>query len=200
MMNNWRYPILLVVLTCVISGCSSNVQKKQFYTLHQHSEQSVNPVQIKGSIGIGPVELPESFQGDRIVSFSDEQRIIKSNSHLWAGDFKQAMSRTLAADISQAYAYDDVWPFPWDTRHRPQYQISLLVEQLGGVLGGDVQMSLKWTLFEDHGRKIVAVGREDFIEKTTNSSYESYVAAINKLVNQCSIQLQQLIRERLPES
>lgn len=179
-------------------GCSST-QQKQFYTLHGHSELAAEQdrsAALQDSLGIGPIELPELFSGDGIVSMGDDQQVLKSQTHLWAGDFKRTISRTIAANLSHHLASDLVWPFPWDTRNRPHKQVSVLVERLEGQLGQEVAMIAKWTLFDDRGKELVAVGRERFTAPTADTSYASYVAAVNDLVNQCSRAIARTVREQ----
>lgn len=193
------YAVLRLTSVLILAGlcfaCSSARQQKQFYTLYSHTDSAATQaIALDGGLGIGPIELPESFGGEGIVSLGQDQQIIKSHRHLWAGDFKKAISRTIAVNLSQQLAYDNVWPYPWGARHRPQKQISLLVEQLQGKLGEEVTMVVKWTLFENSGRDFVGVGREQFTVPTADASYGSYVAAINELVNQCSLAIENAVR------
>lgn len=187
-----------IVFAGLCFGCSSKSHKRHFYTLHSQPQMAAaEPLALDGGLGVGPIELPESFSGDAIVSVGPGQQVIRSQTHLWAGDLKKSISRTIAANLAQQLDYDDVWPYPWDTRHRPQHQISVAIEQLRGELGQDLTMVVKWTLFDDYGKKVVDVGRQTFIEPTANSSYASYVAAINALINRTSSSLEAVVREQL---
>lgn len=197
-MNSITRTTAAIVVASLCFGCSSPGQQRHFYTLHSQPQSSVtDPVALDGGLGVGPIDLPESFSGDGIVSVGPGQQVIRSQTHLWAGDLKQSISRTVATNLAQQLAYDDVWPYPWDTRHRPKYQISILVEQLRGELGEDLTMVAKWTLFGDYGKKVIDVGRQTFMAQTADDSYASYVTAINDLVNQFSLALESVVREQL---
>lgn len=197
MKNSGAYAAACSIIISLCLGCSSTTQTRHLYTLHSHTNVPVaEPAVIEGGLGIGPVELPESFSGNGIVSLGADQQIHKSRSHLWAGDLKKAISRTLTANLSQQLALDDIWPFPWDTRHRPEKQVSLFIEQLSGQLGEPVTMVVKWTLFDARGSQMVDVGRHKFTAPSADDSYGAYVAAINDLINQLSIRLESEIRQQ----
>jgi uncharacterized protein len=168
-------------------GCSSSTQTQQFYTLHSASVvSSEEPLIMNGHLGVGLVELPEFLVGNNIVTLVGDQQIQKSQTHLWGGDLQLTLSRTVAANLSQQLGADNVWPFPWDTRHRPEKQINILVEQLDGTLGGEVTLAAKWTLLDDEGARLVHVGRQRFTATAVNDTYADYVAAVNNTVNQLS--------------
>lgn len=196
MKNSMTYAAVCCALFSTCVGCASTSPTTRLYTLHSDANMvAAEPVAIDGGLGVGPVELPELVYGDGIVSLSADQQVLKSQSHLWAGDLKKAISRTVAANLSQQLVLDNVWPFPWDTRNRPEKQVSLFVEQLNGRLGGELAMVVKWTLFDAHGTQVVETGRQQFTASTVDDSYASYVAAINDLINQSSLKLASEVRE-----
>jgi uncharacterized protein len=177
-------------------GCSSSTQTRQFYTLHSTSVVSSEaPLIMNGHLGVGLVELPEFLIGNNIVTLVGAQQIQKSQTHLWGGDLQLTLSRTVAANLSQQLGADNVWPFPWDTRHRPEKQINILVEQLDGTLGGEVTLAAKWTLLDDQGARLVHVGRQRFTATAGNDTYADYVAAVNNVVDQLSHTLANDVRK-----
>lgn len=190
---------VLALLVGGAGGCASNASQKQYYTLHSEPASAVMQAdagQLEGGLGVGPIELPESFRGEGIASLGPQQQVFISQRHLWIGDLKKTISQTIAADLSWQLNYQDVWPYPWDTRHRPEKQISLLIEELGGRRGGEVAMTVKWILFEDYGSRAASIGRERFTAATENESYRSYVAAINDVVNQSSARLRTEVKQQ----
>jgi uncharacterized lipoprotein YmbA len=199
MRNNWIVVIVGGMLLCL--GCASTSQTRQFYTLRGLAPAADTapaaetvPAPIAGGLGLGPIELPEFLAGNNIVSILGDQQIQKSQLHLWGGDLQKTISRTLATNLSQQLNFDDVWPFPWDTRHRPEKQISILVERLDGQLGKPVTLVAKWTLLDERGQTVIAVGRQRFTADPKDASYASYVGAINDLINQFSLTLETEIR------
>jgi uncharacterized lipoprotein YmbA len=187
--------LMVAVLLSLCVGCASTAQPKHYYTLQSMSNPAEpEPLSLDGGLGIGPVELPELMTGLNIVSVIGGQQIDKSPDHLWAGDLQRAISRVIADNLSRRLTLDDVSPFPWDTRHRPQRQISVLIESLQGELGAPVTLAVKWSLFDQQGQNLVDVGRQQFTADTADASYASYVAAINSVIHQFSLVLEAEIR------
>lgn len=185
---------------CVCFGCASSPPAPVLYTLQSQAKASATePLELQGTLGVGPVELPESFRGEAIAVIGKDQQVVRSQTHRWAGDIKKNISRTLAADLSQQLGYDDVWPYPWDTRHRPDKQISLYIEEISGELGQPVHMVAKWTLLDESGDRVVNIGRERFSAETPNDSYASYVTALNQLVSELSERLAIAVRDQWSE-
>ena len=198
MTNRSRASALVAALLIGLSaGCASTVQVKRYYTLQAMNQPAdAAPLNLEGGLGVGPVELPELMTGLNIVSVVGGQQVQKSPDHLWAGDLQRAISRVIADNLSRRLVLDDVSPFPWDTRHRPQRQISVLIESLQGELGGSVTLAVKWSLLDQQGQHLVDVGRAQFSADTTDASHASYVAAINSVINQFSLRLEAEVRQQ----
>ncbi|MGE4072927.1 MAG: membrane integrity-associated transporter subunit PqiC [Lysobacterales bacterium] len=197
MTNRFLARVLVAALLISLgAGCASTVQVKRYYTLQAVTAAAeAQPLDLPGGLGIGPVELPELMTGLNIVSVVGGQQVQKSPDHLWAGDLQRAISRVIADNLSRRLALDDVSPFPWDTRHRPQRQISVLIEALQGELGGSVTLAVKWSLLDQQGQHLVDVGRAQFTVDTADASHASYVAAINSVIHQFSLRLEAEVRQ-----
>ncbi len=188
--------LVAALLISLGAGCGSTVQVKRYYTLQSITAAAeAQPLDLPGGLGIGPVELPELMTGLNIVSVIGGQQVQKSPDHLWAGDLQRAISRVIADNLSRRLALDDVSPFPWDTRHRPQRQISVLIEALQGELGAPVTLAVKWSLLDQQGQHLVDVGRAQFSADTADASHASYVAAINSVIHQFSLRLEAEVRQ-----
>ncbi len=165
------------------------------YTLHGAPPDFAGaPFPLAGGLGVGPIELPESWRAREIITWDGGNGIVADSRHLWAGDPKLAISRVLAVNLGQQLQLQDVWAHPWDARTRPQQQILLVVESFGGPLGGVVEMKVKWRLTADQGTRILATERQEFSAATANDSHAAYVTAINQLINELSVALGQSIR------
>ena len=192
--------LMLAGLIGLCAGCASTAQVKRFYTLQAINDASApTPLSLPGGLGIGPVELPELLTGLNIVTVVGGQQVDKSADHQWAGDLQRAISRVIADNLSRRLALDDVSPYPWDTRHRPERQISVLIEGLQGELGAPVTLAVKWSLFDQQGQHLLQVGRQQFTSETADTSYGAYVAAINGVINEFSLKLEAEVRQHWGE-
>lgn len=189
-----RFLFAFIVLQLL--GCTSAPTTIQRYTLHSMSpDANPSPFELAGGIGVGPIELPESWRQREVIVWGEANQVIANSRHLWAGDPKLALSRVLATDLSQQLQFNDVWAHPWDSRARPQQQILLVVESLGGRLGGEVELRVKWRLTTDYGAKVVATERRQFSVAAADKSYAAYVTAINRLVDELAAALERSVRE-----
>nr|MBX2857529.1 PqiC family protein [Cellvibrionaceae bacterium] len=103
----------------------------------------------------------------------------------------------LADNLAQYWVLDKVSAFPWDNRARPAYQLRLVFEEFGGRRGGEVHLRVFWTLLSQQGDKVYLAKRSALLATTAQSSAESYVAALNQLLNQLSYELAIEVRDFL---
>lgn len=189
--------LLLKLFLLTLSACST-APAIQRYTLHSAPAATADtaPFLLAGGLGVGPIELPESWRRGEVVVWGPDNQIIADGRHLWAGDPKLALSRVLAANLSQQLQLSDVWAHPWDARAKPRNQILLVIDSFGGPLGGTVELRATWRLTAEHGTKVMATERQQFAVAATDRSYAAYVAAVNQLVNQLSQALEDSLRRQ----
>lgn len=189
-----RRMVLLLSLSAALfasgSGCSSSGVKNQYYTLHPlPGEAATHTVAIEGSVGVGPIELPEALQSQAVVSYGERNEVLMAGNHLWAGDLKKAVSRVIATNLGRLTGKPDVWAYPWGPRARPDKQIAVELEQLGGKRGSPVVLHARWTLYDQAGRNLLGVERVQLTADPKGSDYNDYVAALNELINEFSRKL-----------
>ena len=188
-MNNTRLLIVLLI-GLVLVGCVSSGPKTQYYSLISGSFSAQNKDTMLEvslpSTGVGPIILPEYLDRTAIVSFTDSNQIRVSGYRAWAGDLKENISRIIASNLSQLWNVDSIVAFPWDNRDRPDRQIRIVFEEFGGILGGKVVLRVRWSIYDTQRAEVIVTDMESLEENTANDSYNAYVAALNKLVNQLS--------------
>ena len=184
-----RATYILILLPLVIGGCSSSGPKTKYYALNSSADFVVDSKQGIASIGIGPIVLPEFLDHSSIVSIANENRIVVSGLHAWAGDLDSAIIRVLANTVAAELGTENILSFPWDARIRPEYQLQIVFYDLSGVLGGDVNLKASWMVIHQPSKKLVQQGSELLTQSTSSNSYDSYVKAINQVLNNFSVKL-----------
>lgn len=183
-----RLSVVLLSVVFGLAACASSGPATRYYSLFADSSiESVEHSLGNISIGVGPVILPDYIEDPSVVSLTSGQQVRVSGYHAWAGNLKESMTRVLADDISGALKLDAVWGFPWDNRVRPDYQIRVVVEQFDGVRGGQVNLRAKWTLLNKSADKVLSVGSVSLSEASAGSGIDSYVSALNRLLNRLSM-------------
>lgn len=186
--------IFLIVLLWQLFACSSMPEINRYTFARDIPPTAGGAAELSGGLGVGPIELPEYWRQKEIVVLSGDNRIISNPNHIWAGDPKLAISRTIATSLSQQLQFNDIWAHPWDSRSKPQKQILLIIESMGGPLGGPVELVAKWRLTDDFGMKVIATERQSFQVTTANKSYPAYVEALNQAVGQLADALESSVR------
>ncbi len=185
--RRWKCQFLVGVVLALVAACSGPAYKTDFFTLvaDQDTEQRVAQP-YRGSLGVGPVKLPELLDHPGVVSESGGQQIEVAPYAVWAGDLNAAVVRVLADNLSAYLGTDQVWPFPWDNRARPEQQIRVVFEKFSGERGGDVVLQAKWRLLSSNGGEELRAEKFSARISAADKSYEAYVAALNDLLNQLS--------------
>lgn len=186
---------VVAVLLLALQGCVSSGPKTQYYSLFPADHSATHSDSgFDRSIGIGPIDLPEYINHPGIVSLTGSNRISVSGYNAWAGDLAENVSRVIASNLSSQLGAGNVSAFPWDNRVRPDHQIRITFQEFAGARGGAVKLKAKWTVLDKKGNKVILTGVEDLEEQTPSSSYNDYVAALNRLVNNFSNQLAREIK------
>lgn len=187
--------LFVVAVIWQLMACASAPEHLQRYAFAASAaDVGGEPLPLAGGLGVGPVELPEFWRQREVVVIEDN-RILTSDRHLWAGDPKLAISRVIAANLSRQLHLTDVWAHPWDSRTKPQKQIVLVIESFGGGLGEPAELIAKWRLTDDFGLRPIATERQKFSATPGDRSYPAYVAALNQMIDDLSKALEQSVRQ-----
>lgn len=183
-MNQSPFRLLIALLLFgLVSACASQ-PATHYYTLSVPLDGVSSSREAKApapTLGIGPVSLPPILDHPGVVSETDSAQIKVSTYHLWAGDLTDLISHLVAERLSDLSGNAGIQPFPWDNRHRPQYSVSLDLEQFSGTLQGPVQLKLRWVLYTDQGRRELARDRI-LVRGDSPGGYAGYVNTLNDLV------------------
>lgn len=180
--------LLLVSLSILFSACVGKGPKTQYYGLFASSNPPIiaSNTDVHKSIGIGPVILPDYLDNPAIVTRTSTQQIRVSGYNAWAGDITDQMTRVITDNLANTLQNDAVWGFPWDTRSRPEYQVRIVVEEFSGILGQDITMRFKWSVLNTKTQELTSVNRDELVVASVDSSYNSYVKALNTALNDWS--------------
>lgn len=186
-MNKWLFSVGLSVV--FLAGCVSTGPQTQYFSLFAITPEaapSLAPASAQISLGVGPVSLPEFMENPAVVSTTASQQVRVSGRYAWAGELKDSMARVMAANLSEALQTDNVWQFPWDTRARPSYQLRVVFSEFNGERGGDVKLAANWLLIDTSENSPVLVRSLRLTTTTADEAIDTYVTALNTLLNQFS--------------
>jgi len=181
---------MLILVAAALSACSSSGPATKYYALFPAGKEQLTVAADSGaklpSIGIGPVKVAGYLDKSAIVSRTKDAKIIVSGYHAWAEPLSTSIPRIVASNLSTLLQKNNVIPFPWDMRNRPELQVQISVDQLDGIRGQSVTMEYRWFIYSNKEGKVLSEGREQLSQDLDSSSYEDYAKAINVLLTEAS--------------
>ncbi len=189
-----RY-LSVFILFIFLFGCASKTQT-QFYVIKPlykntfENDETQVAYLSKKSIGIGPLFLPSWMtQSFSVASYERVNQLRLPTYHIWAGELESMILNAVASDLSHTTGWKEVWSFPWDNRHRPEYQVRINIEEFSGVLSESAKLNVKWTLLSDFGKKEEFVKIRKFEKTLADDTHETYTEVLNELLAEFTFSL-----------
>lgn len=179
-MNNAFTRAALLCLACVtlLAGCAKSTPTTNYYSLHVPKAQSAGTSGADGvSLSIGPVTLPDVLRQTRIATGGEGGRYTLSEYHRWSGEVDRDLGRALAERLSRELGTESVSLFPWDSHLDPRFRIVVDVLGMGGDLGREATMSVRWALVDKEKRTEPVIRRTDLREPLASADHAAWVAA-----------------------
>ena len=167
------------------AGCIGGSRSKpsRFYTLDSmDSHEAASNAAATSStqdlrIGIVPVNIPEYLKKPQIVTRKSSSEITLAEFDRWAGSLDEDIGRVVAENLSLLLKTDKVLNFPWRRNVELDYTIEMQVSRLEGALGGDVEFTVRWAIFDAGNNNIVNVATSRITQAVQGDSYSDLVAA-----------------------
>lgn len=179
-MNSLMRPALLLGLALVLlAGCAGNVKTTSHYSLYAPQAGAGGDVQADGglAVSVGPLTLPDILKQTRIATGGEGGRYELAEYHRWSGEVDRDMSRALAEELSRRLGTEKVSIFPWDQHLSPRFRVLADVLNMGGTLGGEAILSVRWTVLDAEGNGEPVIRRSDLSERASAEDHSAWVAA-----------------------
>ena len=183
-------PVILVIGLFFLDGCLGKSQSPRFYTLSPLTEdkamaKSDTPAR-DASIGIGPIKLSDYLDQSKIVTRSDDNRLVKADFDLWAGALKDNLTNVLAENIGFLVPTERIYIYPWRQSVPVDYQVVLDVVRCDGQLGEDAWLVARWSILGGQDKELLAVNRSSIRESVSTGDYGALVAAQSRALAKLS--------------
>lgn len=174
-----RPTLLCLALAALLAGCAGNVQTISHYSLYAPQASAGGNVLADGglAVSVGPVNVPDILRQTRIATGGEGGRYELAEYHRWSGEVDREMSRALAEQLSLRLGTENVSIFPWDQHLAPRFRVLADVLNMGGALGGEATLSVRWTLLDAEGSGDPVIRRSDLAERTAGADHGAWVAA-----------------------
>ncbi len=174
----------IVVLGCalLLSGCVFGTSEPSvFYTLRAETgQQAVS--KTKASVGVVEVGVPGTIGNPQIVlNGTQAMQLNVSETNRWVETLPTLFQRTLVNDMIGYLPNAFVKPKTYSSEQF-KYTVLVDIDQMTGTLGGDAVLSVWWQINNAAGTRL---SREyHVLTAPAGDTYESYVAAQSRLVNE----------------
>lgn len=173
-----RAALLCLACLTLLAGCAKSTPTTSYYSLHVPKAQAAGTSAAESvSLSIGPVTLPDILRQTRIATGGEGGRYALSEYHRWSGELDRDMSRALAEQLSLRLGTESVSVFPWDQHLTPRFRVLADVLSMGGALGGEATLSVRWTVLDAKGNGEPVIRRSDLDERLTATDHAVWVAA-----------------------
>ncbi|SFL79813.1 hypothetical protein SAMN05421830_106198 [Desulfomicrobium norvegicum] len=179
-MNNlMRRASLLGLTLLLLSGCAGHVTTTSYYSLYAPQAGAALNVQADGglAVSVGPVTVPDILKQTRIATGGEGGRFDLAEYHRWSGEVDREMSRALAEQLSRRLGTENVSIFPWDQHFAPRFRVLADVLNMGGVLGSEANLSVRWAVLDAERNGEPVIRRSDLSERLTAPDHSAWVAA-----------------------
>ncbi|MEM1110998.1 MAG: PqiC family protein [Pseudomonadota bacterium] len=181
---------LLLALT--LAGCGTT-PPNNYYLLS--AEVDAQAKAQTPSIGVGPVDIPEYLNRNRLVFQGSGNQLQMSNSERWAEPLTDGIERVLNVNLSSELGTQNTQSFPWSAGQTPDYGLSVRILNLDANAEG-ARMVAEWevrhpadgaTLVRKVSQMQAGYGGEGF-------SANAAAAAYSELLRQLSSEAAAVIR------
>ncbi|MBF0523476.1 MAG: membrane integrity-associated transporter subunit PqiC [Deltaproteobacteria bacterium] len=157
-------------------ACASSSPQVIYYSLLDTAAQG--PIERKNDqlvLLVGPVTIPDILNRSQIATGGKDGIFQRSEYHRWAGDLDREIARTLTEQLAMELGTEKVVLFPGDQRLAPNCQVLINVLEMGGNLGKEANMIIRWTLIDSQGKWGPVIRRSHFSEPLGDGGYNSWV-------------------------
>ena len=195
--NTYRLNLFLLgclLLALLISGCGGARQPIAYYNLTplttEQNRIPANQINAPLAIGIGPVQLPDALSRTQIASRLDPERLKYNEFHRWSGSLTDDFANVLLEDIAaQLPEQATVAIFPWGSYFQPTHRLVINVSRFDGTLGGEVELTARWTITGNSGKETLLSRKSTIQVKVTGDEYIDLVTAQSRAVADLSTEI-----------
>lgn len=175
--------LILIGIFLTLSGCAST-EPSRFYTLSTLSDEkrphNDSPGIGRISVGIDPIEIPDSLNRPQIVTRSGLNELKLAEYDRWAGSLSENITMTVRENLSLLLATDSVFAYPWNFPSQVDYKVAIKIVRLESVPGDHVVLKALWTLTGGKDKKELTTRVSNIEEKLNVSGYDAIVAAMSR--------------------
>jgi len=180
-------------------GCAGRSKTASFYVLSPVAEPELEMKNISVdrtiAIGISPVSLPKYLKKSQIVTRTGSNELHLAEFDRWAGKIEEDAGRVIAENLTSLLSTDRVFSYPLMEEVALDYIVKADISRFDGELGGEVELIVRWFIFDRQGHVVYGVKATHLAEPARGPDYADMVATQSRLLASFSHQLAKAIIE-----
>ena len=181
-------------------GCAGRSSSSRFYVLSSvidpiAVEKNIPGVSNDITISISPVSLPKYLKKSQVVTRTGSNELHLAEYDRWAGKIEEDIGRVIAENLSHILAMDKVFSYPAMEGIATDYDIKMDISRFDGRLGGEMELIVRWVVFDAEENTVYGVKTSHIIEPAKGSGYADMVAAQSRALAVFSRELADVIKE-----
>lgn len=180
----------------LLTACTTT-PPTNFYILEAQSPAvaSTTASAKKRLIGIGPLSLPALVDRRQIVTRQKNNSIQMAEFHQWAAPLKDNVLTVLSKNVAAQQPNALVKAYPWSAYGDMDYRVMVDISRFDSQLGKAANLEASWVIMEEKNHTIVSNGQTKIEQPLNDTSYESVVLTLGKLLSEFSQQLSSALNQ-----
>lgn len=194
------FTVILGIALLFQLGCAVRSRQARFYVLTPETDIAVEMKKGAGldsdiAINISPVSLPKYLKKQQLVTRNGDNELQLAEYERWAGKIEEDIGRVIAENLSHLLGTDRVFARSAMDVIAQDYDIKIDITRFDGRLGGNIELSARWAVFDGGGKVVYGVTATDIIEPTRGSDYGHLVQAQSRALAAFSREVAQVIKK-----
>jgi uncharacterized lipoprotein YmbA len=194
------FTVLLCMAALFQLSCAGRSKQARFYVLTPEPDIALEMTEGPGigsdiTIGISPVSLPKYLKKQQIVTRSGDNELQLAEYDRWAGKLEEDIGRVIAENLSRLLGSDNVFASPALAAIARDYDVKIDITRFEGLLGGDFELSARWSIVDSRGEVVAGIKATEIIEPTQGGGYDYLVAAQSRALAAFSRELANVLKE-----
>ncbi|WP_236994343.1 PqiC family protein [Methylomicrobium sp. RS1] len=193
-LSTLRYLLLLyrlnIFAVCLLTACATTPET-HFYVLSPLSAslQTAKAETPKRLIGVGPVTVPALLGRKQIVTRTGDNSIASSEFHQWAAPLKEAITETLAQNLSALLPNDIVKAYPWSAYGEMDVHIIIDIVRFESTASETAELAANWSIMDDKTLRLVKHGQARITRPQAGPGHAEAVKALSEALQEFGRQL-----------
>jgi uncharacterized protein len=183
--------LLAMISLAGVAACSALSQQAdttRYFVLRPEPAPKPAESRFAGTIGIGPVTIPDHLD-DRLVTRLSNEEISISDDERWAEPLRESLVAVLRQDLGPLLGTDRFLVYPWRASEAPDLAISVDIVRFERTTRGTVEVAARWTIAPTTGASPMSARSASIRGTFAGTDARAAVAALNAGVAELSRQI-----------